>query len=292
MELDLTDNTKLIYSTRDNGFYSGGSQITTKTFKDLYGFTQIDNNTILFASDNCIRTMTRKENDVALIAGLCGRDGYGYSDEIGNTKFHNPNKITSYPGKKNNYLIADSRNAAIRLLDVKQQNVTTLLRKRTFKAVFFCVWHPEENDALLFGTVNNIDVYYLKENRTVKFTNPASFPQDIAFLFSDLYLIVDPGASYGENNIIVFDVTINRTTDVTSTFRSPIDDDNYDMEPFAILKNGSDIYIGFSDGILKTTGEVFKMQLSSVKTVHCILLTMFHLNMYKLAGLHFAWCPW
>lgn len=289
MELDLYVNNSILFSdgnclkTTTNGVTSElvvGSATSSgykedvgdaARFTRITGFSQINSTHILIADlgNHCIRMLNRETKETSPFAGKCKESGF--QDGV-DSRFDNPYTIIRNPENLNQFVITDSNNNAIRVLDLNTTVVTTLLKTgyshphglsfaKNEKVLYFTQHHSIGRIDLNTRAIVNITGTGFPGRRNGRF-NDASFsiPWGIIMLNDDILLLAD-----STNDLLrIVDKGQKWVRSICSGLGVSADDDLIKCalnEPISLLHHNGVLYIGSQYKIRNITSKFQDSQL-------------------------------
>ena len=114
-------------------------------FYDITGFTQISEKLVVVADhwNYCMRLIDRSTNKTSVFSGQCESGG---NQDGRPGRFHYPHSVVIDQRDKNQLLITDYYNAAVRTVDVKSQAVGTFVRYDSLDYISYITQEEKSGD--------------------------------------------------------------------------------------------------------------------------------------------------
>ena len=115
-------------------------------FNYITGFAQISENLVVVAdiNNNCMRMIDRTTNNTSVLSGQCGESN-GYKDGRPG-RFNRPWSVVTDQRDKNQLLITDSGNAAVRTVGVRSQDVGTFVKSDSLSRIRGIIQEEKSGD--------------------------------------------------------------------------------------------------------------------------------------------------
>jgi len=268
MELDKYKNDGSLLLSSNSGLLTTDGQTTSTLVSfHLAGFTQLNTTHVVLVDDlsQCIKLLTREDNNIKVMAGSCGTNGYKEGG-VGVGQLHFPYGVqidVRNPGK----LLVTDENSALRSVDMKTGELSTvintgfshpngiqwagkqLLVANSFQYISQVSWSGDgavSNTLLAGSTTSWGDV--IGSFDIARFSSPYDF-EEVA---DNMYLVADAG----NKKLKLMDMKKRIVGPVCFKGEDPCTESSLlPHEPFALLNEGGEIYVGMKKNIYKLSGE-------------------------------------
>ena len=235
-------------------------------FSRITGFTQISEKLVVVADSHngCMRLIDRTTNKTSVFSGQC-RNGVGYQDGRPG-QFGYPRSVVMDQRDKNQLLIVDQNNRAVRTVNVKSQIVGTFVRSESLWAMIGITQDEKSGDLLVTALDALYRVTYTKRTVSLISGSPGSisygyrdstlldslfdWPKELIFITPKTLLVAD------DNNHKL------RLVDMNSDKVTTLNVKNSLYSPTSLLLTNDSLYVGQYRKIIRCMCDYYSIFLT------------------------------
>ena len=246
-------STQIIAGSRVAGYREGVA--SQARFHTVSGFFQLSPSALIVLDrfNHCLRLIDRFSSATGPFVGQCSKSGYGDGTAA---MFNEPYDIIRDTTQENQFFVSDRANNAIRITDLSNRNVSTLIKSDQIPKPKGMAYDTDSGSLYIIASCGVV-MYNIQRRSLSVIVSPSSagfadgslthtkmyYPKEIVLLSSTQLLISDPN----NHRLRILDLITNTASSVCSGKRGYCDENLLKCNlgtPWSIHLNNSKLYIG------------------------------------------------